>query len=110
MPDPDEPRSDPPPFETMVYVYELTPAEKTERVGTSTLFSKIHTRLVDSVRSDKKGYYQFSLPAGSYSLFVRQDGFYFASIFDDKNNAHPFHVEQGKVTQHDVLVNNKASY
>jgi hypothetical protein len=110
MPDPNEPRPAPAVFETTVYVYELTPVTKTVRMGTSPIFTKIETKLIDSVDTDKKGYYQFKLPPGNYSVFVKQEGHFFASIFDDKNNANPVKVEQGKVSALDVVVNNKASY
>ena len=110
MPDPNEPASTPPPIQTTLYIYELTPLSRTERIGTSAVFQKIHTRLIDSVMSDKKGYYQFNLPPGEYSLFVKQGNNFFASVFDMKNNVNPIRVEEGKVTAMDVVVNNKAAY
>lgn len=110
MPDPNEPVSTPQALQAMVYVYELTPVSRTERIGTSSVFQKIHTRLIDSVSSDKKGYYQLDLPAGTYSLFIKRDNVFFANSFDDKNNVNPFTVEGGKVTKLDIVVNNKATY
>lgn len=110
MPDPNEPVSTPPALEATVYVYELTPVSRTERIGSSAVFLKVNTRLIDSVASDKKGYYQLALPAGVYSLFVKRDNGYFANSFDGENNVNPITVEDGKVTRLDVVVNNKATY
>ena len=110
MPDPSRPLPEPAPLKAMVYIYELTPASQTERIGSSSIFRRVNTRLVDSVNSDSKGYYQVDLPAGIYSMFIKRDEGLFASISDDKNNINPFTVENGKVTRLDVVVNNKAAY
>ena len=60
MPDPNEPVSTPPALQATVYVFELTPLSATERIGSSSIFRKVHTKFIDSVKSDKLGYYQFN--------------------------------------------------
>ena len=41
-------------------------------------FSEVRTRVVDSVRSDPEGFFEIALPAGRYSLFVREYSLYYA--------------------------------
>jgi hypothetical protein len=41
-------------------------------------FSEVRTLVIDSVQSDPAGFFEIALPAGRYSLFVREDSLFYA--------------------------------
>jgi hypothetical protein len=67
------------PVRRKIYVYEATKISEVvmppnEYGG---FYTTIQTRLIASTESDEDGFYQFALPPGRYSLFVREgDRFY----------------------------------
>ena len=110
MPGPGRELPPPKAIQTTVYVFEPTSLSQVVAVGASPLYSAIRTKLVDSVQTDEKGLFAFSLKPGTYSIFARVDGYYFANVFDGKNTIAPVTVEEGKVTEANILVNDKATY
>lgn len=62
-------------------------------------FKRTATRMVATTRSDKRGYYEVSLPAGEYSVFVDVDGRLYANHFDDEGFAEPVEVRQAEVAR-----------
>ncbi|MDB5209844.1 MAG: carboxypeptidase regulatory-like protein [Sediminibacterium sp.] len=104
----------PPPFArgilTTVLVYEPTNISQVSRAGTSPLYTAISTKQVASVDTDSTGAFKIELPAGSYSLFIRQGKQFYANLYDAKNNIALFTVEEGKLTRADLKVSLKASY
>lgn len=62
-----------------VHVYELTTIAQTEPLGP--FYSDIHTSLVATTMSDSNGRFRMILPEGTYSLFVREDGQYYANLW-----------------------------
>jgi hypothetical protein len=110
MPGPGRELPEPKAVMTTVYVYEVTNLSQVVQEGTSPLYRSIKSRLIDSVMTDEKGNFAFSLEAGTYSLFAKVDGKYFANSFDGKNNIAPVTVEEGKVAETSILINDKATY
>jgi hypothetical protein len=92
-----------------IHIHELTnikDARQTEGV----FFDNIQTKKIKVVTSDEEGFFNATLPAGSYSVFVKENNSYFANLFDGLNNIHPVKVEQGKFTQIRIEVNYRAAY
>jgi len=110
MPSPDAPRSGPKGIRTAVFVYEPTNISQVIRVGTSTLYTAIHTKLVASVETDSAGIFTIALPVGSYSLFVQQGKGFYANLFDTYNNIALFVVEEGKLTVAKLTISSKAAF
>jgi hypothetical protein len=96
--------------QTTVYVYEPTTPSQVDQVGGSPLYSAIKSRLIDSVVTDKDGNFELSLKPGNYSVFVKTNGRYFANSFDAKNNIAPVTVEVGKVSEVNIVINDRATY
>ena len=61
-----------------LYFYELTPVDSAD-VDNGDFYKKIHSTLVDSVKSQINGFYQIDLPPGNYSIFTRDNDLYYAN-------------------------------
>lgn len=93
-----------------VLIYEPTHISQVTRVGTSPLYTAIHTKMIASVETDSTGSYKVALPPGTYSLFIKQGKNFFSNLFDVNNNICPFTVTAGKLTTANLTVNSNASY
>jgi hypothetical protein len=110
-----QPSPDLPPAKTQaiagtILVYEPTHISQVSRVGTSSLYTAISTKLVASVETDSTGLFTVALPVGSYSLFVKQPNGFYSNLFDSNNNIALFTVEEGKLTTVKLVVSLKASF
>ena len=110
MPSPDRKPDGPKPIKTAIYVYELTNMSQVTREGNEPFYSAINTKLVKTVESDKEGRFAIELPQGSYSLFTKVDGKFYANLFDGKNNIQPVIVATNKVTELNITISAKAFY
>lgn len=95
---------------TTVLVYEPTNIRQVSRSGSSPLYTAISTKLVASVDTDSTGAFAISLPAGSYSIFIKQGEQFYANLFDTNNNIALFTVQEGKITEARLTVSLRANY
>ncbi|MBY0349287.1 MAG: carboxypeptidase-like regulatory domain-containing protein [Hydrotalea flava] len=110
MPAPNAPAPQPQPLSTTIYIYELTNIKDVKRITESAMYTAIRTRLVDSTLSDSKGAFAVSLPAGSYSLFAKVDGHFYANSYDEKNNIQSVYVQPDSVATITIQISNNAVY
>lgn len=110
MPSPEEPPPVPKGFQTTLYIHELTNISQVARQGQSAFYNAVNTPLVAEVSTNGKGYFKTKLKPGWYSLFVKKDGVYYSSQFDDKNNIHPVEVKEGQMTEVKFQANYNAVY
>lgn len=110
MPSPDRPKQKGgTPAMRTIYIYQRTKLSDAE--GESPLFSKISTRLMAKVKSNKDGYYQCKLAPGRYSIFtLEEDGKFFANLFDGDGSITPFEVKENERTTVNININYKAVY
>jgi len=101
-------RSKPKPQVSEVYIYQATTSKQVQ--GQGTLYSQVNTKLVAKVSTDSKGHYRMALPAGLYSVFVKEGNLYFASESDGTGTLNPAGVLAGKVTTRNITVNHDAAY
>lgn len=66
--------------------------------------------LVKVVRSSGSGYFEAELPAGMYSIFVREDGYYYANLVGGEGYVHPAEVREGEATEVDFDITYMATY
>lgn len=104
------PMPTPKPLKTTVYIYDSTHLSKVQQIGTSPLFLRVNTRLVQKLDTNEAGQFSVALEAGTYSVFVLKGGAFFANQFDEKNNIGICRVEVGKQTRLQISVNVDASY
>ena len=82
-----------------VCVFELTNDSQVVRQGTSPYCQAVHTRLIRQTNTDEKGNFSILLPPGTYSVFTKAHGLFYATRRDEKNNIAPVEVLPGKITR-----------
>ena len=92
-----------------IAVYAPTTRRQVEETA-PTFYTNIRTERMATATSDSTGCFQVSLPAGSYSLFVREGDRYFANRFDGDGVIFPVRVDSGEVTQVRIDIDHAAAY
>jgi len=110
MPGPGRTPSSPAPLQTAIYAYELTSLTQVEQVDAAPLYRAVRSRLVDSTVSDAAGNFKLHLKPGSYSIFARVKGQYFANSFDGNNQINPVTVSEKTFKPFNITVNVDAVY
>lgn len=110
MPSPDAPKSNGKKgVEREIQIYEVVTFKDVE--GEAPLFTKVKAKLVKTVKSNAKGFYECELPVGRYSIFtVEEDTKLFANNSDGDGKINSIEIEQGKAVQLDMQINYKAAY
>jgi len=110
MPSPDEPRAaNGNPIERTINIYEVVTFKDVK--GQAPLFTQIEGKLVRTVKSNSKGFYECELPIGTYSVFtVEPEGNFFANSFDGNEQINAVKVEHGGIIKLDIQINYKAAY
>lgn len=91
-----------------VWIYQATTTQQTQ--GNIPLFTQIKSHLAAKVKSDSTGYYKCPLPAGHYSVFIKEGEQFFASETDGQGILNPVDVIAGNLTRRDINVNINAVY
>jgi hypothetical protein len=93
-----------------ILIYELTHYNQVHSVPeNSAFFDRIFTSRVAITWSNAEGYYQIALPSGHYSLFVEENGLFYANRFDD-GDIQPVIVLPDSITRYDIKIDYKACY
>ncbi|UZR95080.1 carboxypeptidase-like regulatory domain-containing protein [Chondrinema litorale] len=108
MPGPGKKENEPEGIQRELYVFRLT--NKTQAEGVGSIYKNIQTELVRKIVTDMNGAFVLALQPGEYSVFVREENGYFASITDGEGNLNPVVVEDGKFTDISIKVNYRAAY
>jgi hypothetical protein len=91
-----------------IWIFEPT-AEK-QVTGTSPLFNTLSTKSIAHTTSDSTGHYQIKLPAGRYSIFIKESSGYFAAESDGTGILNPVEVSIGHTTTKDITITLNAVY
>lgn len=110
MPGPGVKPSEGSPVVREIYIYELTSPKQTESAEETGFYKKINSPLVKIIKSDKKGVFSVALPAGYYSLFVKEEKGFYANLFDDAMNINPVQVRKGTWLHSDIIIDYQAVY
>ncbi len=110
MPSPDAPKSaGSKPVEREIKIYEAVTFKQTK--GEAPLFTSVEGKLVKTVKSNAKGFFECELPVGNYSVFtVEEGGKLFANNFDGNGLINAVDVTQKGVVKLDIQINYKAAY
>lgn len=110
MPSPDEPKAtNGRPIERTINIYQVVTFKDVQ--GQAPLFNQIQGKLVKTLKSNSKGFYECELPVGTYSVFtIEPEGNFFANSFDGNGAINAINVEQGGIVKLDIQVNYKAAY
>jgi hypothetical protein len=107
-----QPTTPPPPkpLATTVYIYEATNLKDVIQINHSPSYSAINTKLIATAQSDAAGYFKVNLSVGKYSLFIKQNGNFYANSFDDKQNIALVIVNEKVFTKVTVKADVNATY
>lgn len=100
------------PVSRTILIFPLLPASVFPGLAISTfLVDSIPAVPIDSTRSDSSGFFQVSLPAGSYSLITREGSKYYVRVpTTDYAYIGRSDVAAGQVTRLIVQINYRASF
>ena len=79
-------------------------------MGNNGLYTQLPGKIVAKVQSDEGGNFKSNLPAGTYSVFTKEEGGFFANIYDGDNYINPVTVQKGIFTEIVIVINYKAVY
>jgi hypothetical protein len=78
-------------------IHALASSSDVEHTEHGAFYSKVNTPLIATVWSGSNGFFQATLPAGTYSVFaVEQDSLLYANGFDGEGHIYPVEVKDGK--------------
>lgn len=96
------------PVSCMVYAFPLQ--KLNEVTVTDNVFYEFMASPVDSSQSKKDGSYALRLPAGDYSIVIKEKGQYYANSFDGDGNINPVQISQNEIVELNILINYMAEY
>lgn len=109
MPGPETKIPAPDPVQRWVYVTHVVNMDELPAMVDG-LYPALPVEPIDSVQTTKKGAFTLSLPAGTYSLFTREEDGFFANTFDQDGNVNPVTVQENKIQNITIEINYKAVY
>lgn len=110
MPSPDAPKSaGAKTMEREIRIYEAVSFNRVQ--GEAPLFTSVEGKLVKTVKSNAKGFFECELPVGNYSVFtVEEGGKLFANNFDGDGTINMLSVTQDGLVRLDIQINYRAAY
>lgn len=91
-------------------IFERTTLNQVEPAPEGGFYSKIKTKCIRKVWSDKNGCFIQALPPGKYSLFVKENGMWYANSFGGDGEIFEVEVREGSCTQVEFKVSYAASF
>ncbi|HRK53172.1 MAG TPA: carboxypeptidase regulatory-like domain-containing protein [Cyclobacteriaceae bacterium] len=92
-----------------LHVYELTTIKEVT-MSSDGFFSGIKTKLVTIVTTQEDGTFTLHLPAGEYSIFVKEDNGLYANRFDQNNSINPIIIKEKEFAWLPITINYQATY
>ncbi len=109
LPGPDSKRTAHYGVQRELHIYELTTTHQAT-MSPEGFFSNIKTKLVTVVTTKADGSFKLRLPAGKYSVFVKEDKGLFANHFDENNAINLITVKEKQFTWLPISIDYQAAY
>ena len=98
-----------------VYIYEATNNSLLESSTNpmyfgDTFFTKINSKLIATIQSDKDGFFQIALNPGKYSFFVKIDNFFYSHGWESEGDIMPATVTISNVIKRQIDLTYNATY
>ena len=110
MPSPDRPPSVGKGVSREVGIFEVTHTDQTVAGHSSGFYKKVKTKLIKATWSDSKGCLALELPEGKYSILVKENGEWYANLFDGDGAIFPIEVKEGETTPLEFRITYKAAF
>lgn len=92
-----------------LHVYELTTIQEAT-LSPDGFFSGIQTKLIAIVTTKEDGTFTLRLPAGEYSIFVKEDNGLYANRFDQNNSINPIIIKEKEFAWLPITIDYQATY
>jgi hypothetical protein len=90
------------PVHRNVYIYEYTTLNNIK--GDIKDFQPPATQLKALIKTDAEGFYQYNIGPGIYSIFVEENGAFYANSIDAQGGINPVEVIAGKVSTSNPVI------
>ncbi len=110
MPGPDRKPEPAKGIQTDVFIYEVTTMDEVDAVEHEPFYRSIRTKFIKSIKSGKDGFFATDLEPGTYSLFTKVDGLYYANSFNGKNQIQAVEVLQDSIAEVNIIISAKATF
>lgn len=91
-----------------VYVYPVLTMADVKMEGV--FVSEVNKPVYKKLQSTSSGKFIINLPAGVYSILIKEDAGLFVNSFDVKQQLNPITVNSGQVTRVEIIINYNAAY
>jgi hypothetical protein len=94
----------------LVGIFERTTLDQVVQAENGGFYKKVKTRLIRKVWTDKNGCFIQALPPGKYSLFVKENGMWYANSFGGEGEIFEVVVSEGTLSQVDFRISYAATF
>lgn len=91
-------------------IFELTNEKQVVASDKPGFYKKINSKRVATGCSGKDGCFTVKLKPGRYSIFVKENGLWYANGFEGDGSIWPVEVKQNEVTQIEFRISNQAAF
>lgn len=109
MPGPETNRSAQYGVQREIHIYEKTTIQEAT-MTVDGFFTDIQTRLVTVITSKNDGSFKIKLPAGQYSIFVKEPNGLYANLFDKDNAINLVVVKENQYSWLPITIDYQAAY
>lgn len=89
------------PVKRSIQFYDFTTQDDVE--GNGPLFNAVNTQLRGEIEPDADGFYQLALDTGTYSVFIYENGKYYANSYS-RGGIYPVDVKTDSVSQSNLVL------
>jgi len=90
--------------------FELTREDQTEAGKSSGFYKRVKTKLIKRVYSNGNGCFLAKLSTGKYSMFVKEEGEWYANSFGPNGEIFEVEVKEGDFIQLDFKISHGAAF
>ncbi len=93
-----------------IYIHEAATSADVTATQDPSFFSKIDTALITTTYSDSDGFYEATLPPGTYSIFVKENNLFYANSFTGNGEINLVTIEQDRVQKYQIDITYQAAF
>ena len=90
------------PISNTIQIYSYTTLDNV--FGDGPFFTAVNTKLLEEIKPDNEGFFQFKLDTGKYSVFIVENGAFYANSYNGQRGINPIEIVQDSVTNIDMVL------
>ncbi len=92
-----------------VHIHEYTHRTEAEHQGGG-FHINIQSQRLAKVKTDAEGFFEAALPPGNYSIFIEEEGKFYANLWNSEGYIHAVTVTEGDAEQVTIHITHSAYY